>query len=107
MNSEERFVAGKIDSLDNVRWWLRNIERSGFYLQGYRKGRFFPDFVVKTNKNNYFVTEYKGEPWLDTPDTQYKEEIGKIWQDLAPENYFFRLVSKDKIGEVIDFIEKK
>ena len=51
--------------------------------------------------------EYKGEPWLDTPDTQYKEEIGKIWQDLAPENYFFRLVSKDKIGEVIDFIEKK
>ena len=58
MNSEERIVASKIDSLDNVRWWLRNIERSGFYLQGYHKGRFFPDFVVKTKRNNYFIIEY-------------------------------------------------
>lgn len=107
MNSEERIVASKIDSLDNVCWWLRNIERSGFYLQGYRKGRFFPDFVVKTNKDNYFVMEYKGEYLLDTSDTLYKEEIGRIWQDLAPENYFFRLVSKDKIDEVMDFIRSK
>lgn len=107
MNSEERIVASKIDSLDNVCWWLRNIERSGFYLQGYSKGRFFPDFIVKTNKHNYFVMEYKGEYLLDTSDTQYKEEIGKIWQDLAPENYFFRLVSKDKISEVVDFIKNK
>jgi type III restriction enzyme len=107
MNSEERIVASKIDSLDNVRWWLRNIERSGFYLQGYRKGRFFPDFIVKTNKNNYCIIEYKGEYLLGTPDTEYKEEIGKIWQNLAPENYFFRLISKDTLDEAIDFIRNK
>jgi len=107
MNSEERIVVSKIDSLDNVRWWLRNIERSGFYLQGYHKGRFFPDFVIKTKKNNYFIIEYKGEYLLDTADTRDKEEIGEIWQDLAPENYFFRLIGKDKINEVIDFIRNK
>lgn len=50
MDSEERFVASRLDSLENVRWWLRNIQRDGFYLQGYRKGRFFPDFVVKTKR---------------------------------------------------------
>jgi len=107
MDSEERFVASRLDSLENVRWWLRNIERSGFYLQGYRKGRFFPDFVVKTKRNNYFVIEYKGEYLRDTADTMSKEEIGEIWQNLAPENYFFRLISKDKVDETIDSIEKK
>jgi type III restriction enzyme len=107
MNSEEKVVASKIDSLDNVSWWLRNIERSGFYLQGYLKGRFFPDFVVKTKRNNYFIIEYKGEYLLGTTDTKYEEEIGEIWQNLAPENYFFRLVSKDKIDEVINFIQNE
>jgi len=107
MNSEERIVATKIDSLDNVRWWLRNIERSGFYLQGYQKGRFFPDFIVKTKRNNYFVIEYKGEPWVDISDTKDKEEIGEIWQNLAPENYFFRLISKDKVDEAVEFISNK
>lgn len=107
MNSEEKIVASKIDSLDNVSWWLRNIERSGFYLQGYLKGRFFPDFIVKTKKNNYCVIEYKGEYLLGTSDTQYEERIGEIWQNLAPENYFFRLISKDTIDEAIDSIEKK
>jgi len=107
MNSEERVVASKIDSLDNVCWWLRNIERSGFYLQGYSKGRFFPDFVVKTKSNNYFIIEYKGEYLLGTADTRYEEEIGEIWQNLAPENYFFRLIGKDKINEVVDFLSNK
>lgn len=107
MNSEEGVVASKIDSLDNVRWWLRNIERSGFYLQGYSKGRFFPDFIVKTKKNNYCVIEYKGEHLLSASDAQYKEEIGEIWQNMAPENYFFRLIGKDKIDETVNFIENE
>jgi len=107
MNSEEKVVASKIDSLDNASWWLRNIECSGFYLQGYLRGRFFPDFIVKTKKNSYCVIEYKGEYLLGTSDTQYEERIGKIWQNLAPENYFFRLIGKDKIDEVIDFIKNK
>ena len=107
MNSEEKIVASKMDSLDNVRWWLRNIERSGFYLQGYRKGRFFPDFIIKTNNNNYCIVEYKGEYLLGTPDTEYEERIGKIWQNVAPKNYFFRLIGKDKIDETINFIENK
>jgi type III restriction enzyme len=107
MDSEEKIVASRLDSLENVRWWLRNIERSGFYLQGYRKGRFFPDFIVKTKKNNYFIIEYKGEDLLDTADTRYKEEVGEIWQSLAPENYFFRLISKDKVDEMLEFISNR
>ena len=107
MDSEERIVASRLDSLENVRWWLRNIERSGFYLQGHRKGRFFPDFVVKTKRNNYFIIEYKGEYLLGTADTRYEEEIGEIWQNLAPENYFFWLISRDRIDEAIDSIENK
>jgi len=107
MNFEEKIFAGKIDSLGNVRWWLRNIERNGFYLQGYHKGRFFPDFIAKTNKNNYCVIEYKGEYLLGTSSTEYEKKIGEIWQNLAPKNYFFRLIGKDKINETINFIKNK
>ena len=44
---------------------------------------------------------------LGTSDTKDEERIGEIWQNLAPENYFFRLIGKDKINEVINFIENK
>ena len=105
MNSEEKILADKIDFLDNVLWWLRNIKGKGFYLQGYLKGRFFPDFIVKTKKNNYCIVEYKGEHLLGTPDTKYKKEIGRIWQELGSQNYYFRLVGKEKIDDVIKFIK--
>ncbi len=104
LNSEERIVAEKLDELDNTRWWLRNIDRHGFYIQGYKKGRFFPDFLVKTKKNHYCVIEYKGEYLMDTEDTRYKVEIGNLLQNVSPDNWFFRLIGKNEIEDLMRFL---
>lgn len=105
MNSEEKEVADELERCDNLLWWLRNIERKGFYLQGYLKGRFYPDFIAKTKKGNYFVVEYKGEHLITAEEAEYKNQIGKIWQDLTPKNYFFRMIEKNQIDELIELIK--
>ena len=103
LNSEERTLALKIDCLDNILWWYRSIEKKeeAIYLQGWHHNRFYPDFIVKTKKGNYVLVEYKGEALLTNVDTDYKKELGEKWEKTTPSNYFFRLVSKDKIEEFI------
>ena len=103
LNSEELTLALKIDCLNNILWWYRSIEKKdeALYLQGWHHNRFYPDFIVKTKKGNYVLVEYKGDALLTNVDTDYKKELGEKWEELTPPNYFFRLVSKDKIEEFI------
>ena len=103
LNAEELALILKIDCLDNISWWYRSPEKKeeAIYLQGWRRAKFYPDFVVKTKKENYILVEYKGENLLTNEDTTYKIELGKKWEQVTPTNYSFRLVSKDKIEEFI------
>ena len=103
LNAEELALILKIDCLDNISWWYRSPEKKeeAIYLQGWRRAKFYPDFVVKTKKENYILVEYKGENLLTNEDTTYKIELGKKWEQVTPPNYSFRLVSKDKIEEFI------
>jgi len=105
MNKEELDFAYQLDGLD-IQWWFRNPEISGFYIQGWLKGKFYPDFLVKSKKGHYFLLEYKGEHLLGGEDTEYKEKIGRKWQELAGKNYTFALVEKDKINVVLEKISK-
>ncbi len=107
MNKEELELAYQLDGLDNLCWWFRNPEMSGFYLQGWLKGKFYPDFIVKTKKGNYFILEYKGEHLLGGEDAEYKEKIGRKWQELAGKGYAFDLVEKDKINVVVEKISEE
>ena len=107
MNNEERLVAEEFERHEAVKCWIRNMERKGFYLQGYYQGRFYPDFIAKTKKGNYFVVEYKGEHLETAEDAQRKKQIGEIWQSLTPDNYFFRMVTGQKqIDELMEEIGK-
>ena len=103
LNSEELTLARKIDGLDNISWWYRNIEKKdeAIYLQGWHHNRFWPDFIVKTKKGNYIIVEYKGDALLTNMDTDYKKELGEKWEKSTHSNYFFRLVSKDSIEKFI------
>ena len=103
LNSEERTLVLKIDCLENILWWYRSTEKKeeAIYLQGWHHNKFYPDFIVKTKKGNYVLVEYKGEALLTNIDTEYKIELGQKWEQATPSNYFFRLVSKDKIEEFI------
>ena len=107
MNKEELEVARRIDSLPNILWWLRNPEKAGFYLQGWKKNKFYPDFIVKTKKGNYFILEYKGGHLEEAPEAIYKEELGKKWKKLAGEKYEFELFGKSGIDKIIKDISNK
>ena len=106
MNKEELDLAYQLDGLDSISWWFRNPEMSGFYIQGWLKGKFYPDFIVKTKKGNYFILEYKGEHLLGGEDAEYKEKIGRKWKELAGKGYAFDFVEKDKINVVVEKISK-
>lgn len=90
MNGEETDFALRVDALDNIAWWYRNREKEDFYLQGWKPGKFYPDFVIKTKEGNYILAEYKGEDRLSNEDTGYKTELGQLWESLcASKNKFF------------------
>ena len=106
MNGEEQKLAGAIDGIDSVEWWLRNPEQGGFYIQGWLKDKFRPDFIVKTKKGQYFVLEYKGDQLMTNDDSKYKKEIGEMWAKLAGEKYHFEMVEKNEISSIESLITK-
>jgi len=101
LNGEERELALSIDILENVRWWYRNKDKGDFYIQGWKKDRFCPDFIIKTEKGKYVIVEYKGEHLLTNEDTKYKKELGMKWAQLAGPDYIFELVSKKDVAKFL------
>lgn len=106
MNKEELDFAGRLNALDNVYWWFRNPEMSGFYIQGWKKHKFYPDFIVKTKNGNYVVAEYKGEYLATGEDSDYKKAIGVKWEKLSGAGYHFKWVEKKNLDSVIGEILK-
>ena len=100
LNGEELDFAFRLDGLDNVAWWFRNREKEDFYLQGWKSGKFYPDFIVKTKSGQYVLIEYKGEDRLSNEDTAYKVELGELWEKLNDKAKFY-LVGKATSDEVV------
>lgn len=106
LNKEEEELAYGIDGLNNVEAWYRNREKADFYIQGWKRQKFYPDFIVKTKKGNYFILEYKGKHLVDTRDSGYKEEIGRIWSEIIDAKFFFEMVSKDNLQDILKKISE-
>ncbi len=97
----------RLDALENIAWWYRNREKEDFYLQGFKPGKFYPDFIVKTKFGNYMLVEYKGEDRLTNEDTEYKVQLGKIWEQLSEGKRKFYLVNEKSSDEVLKQISTK
>lgn len=91
---EEFNCAKLIDSLPNVEFWVRNLERQpvySFWLQT-STDRFYPDFVVKLKSGKVLVVEYKGEGLATTDDTKEKERLGNLWAERSGGSCIFLMV---------------
>lgn len=95
MNSEEASCASIIDTLENVKYWVRNLERDqySFWLRT-STDNFYPDFVALLKDGRYLVVEYKGEHLLGNPDTKEKNAVGEIWETQSNGACLFRLATK-------------
>lgn len=116
-NQYEREVALVLDRDANVLWWLRNkVGPENFTIQGYKRTRIYPDFVVQSRfegkpMNRVLVIESKGQHLEGNRDTDYKRKVatyferaGKrvTWQQLGEEfkDHVFRFQVLDERQEL-------
>ena len=107
INGEERGFVERIDlgTLDNIEFWVRNREKvDPFYIQGWRRGKFYPDFVAVTKKGNIVALEWKGEDRISNEDTTYKVEMAKEWDRLGKGRLYFFLVHNGNTEEVLSIL---
>lgn len=108
LNKEEQNFVERLDldTLSNIKFWVRNREKiDPFYIQGWKKGKFYPDFIAVTDTGNIIALEWKGEDRISNEDTQYKEQIASIWQKLGNGKLHFFLVHNQNIEEILNQIK--
>lgn len=96
-----------LDTLPNINYWVRSREKiDPFYIQGWKKNKFYPDFVAVTKKGNIIALEWKGEDRISNEDTAYKVEIGELWAKLGGNEAFFSLVHNGNINGILKLIKQ-
>jgi len=108
LNKEEHEFVQRLDldTLANIKYWVRSREKvDPFFIQGWKKGKFYPDFVAVTKKGAIIALEWKGGDRVSNEDTAYKIEIGELWAKLGKDQHFF-LVHTGNVEEVLGEIKK-
>jgi len=92
LNEYEKSVALVLDRHPEVLWWYRNlVGEENFSIQGFRKSRVYPDFVVQTAANGsrpaskVLVIESKGEHLKGSEDTRYKRALAELFDECGRE----------------------
>ncbi|MCD1644524.1 DEAD/DEAH box helicase [Aurantimonas coralicida] len=82
LNTFEEPVALYLDGKDAVAWWWRLATRGAWGLQGWRRNRVYPDFLLRLTGNGerLLVLETKGKQ-LDNEDTRFKRELMEALQN--------------------------
>lgn len=91
-----------LDSLPQVKYWVRNLERRpshSFWLQT-STDKFYPDFVCLLNDGRYLVVEYKGEDRWSNEDSKEKRDIGEVWEARSEGKCLFVMPKGRDFGAV-------
>ena len=84
LNSDERDVAVYLDGEKALTWWHRNVARTQYGIQGWKKAKIYPDFIFAVHldgaANRIIVLETKGDQ-LDNLDTAYKRDVMTFLSD--------------------------
>lgn len=89
MNGLETRVADLFSSLPNIIWWHRNLERSGFGINGFLNH--YPDFIAYTRNGRILLIESKGEQ-LRNDDSAAKVRLGKSWANASGPQFRYLMV---------------
>lgn len=93
LNNDERDVAVYLDGEKTLAWWHRNVARTQYGVQGWKKAKIYPDFIfavqAEGETRRITVLETKGDQ-LDNLDTAYKREALSFlsehfrWDETTP-----------------------
>lgn len=92
-NEYERKVVMELSSLNNIKWWHRNMARKGFAINGAVNA--YPDLMVKTESGKLLIIETKGDQ-LENSESREKAEIGAKWAEMAGRMYKYYMVFETK-----------
>lgn len=110
MNKEEVTCARALDENENVKYWIRNIEKHqySFYLP-MANSKFYPDFIALLNNGRLLVVEYKGEHLISNEDSKQKNDIGMLWEKSSNGKCLFLMgIKTDDNGYgIYDQIKRK
>ena len=81
-NNLEKDFALYLDKKDTIQWWHRIAAKQGYFLQGWRRDRVYPDFIAcvqgdKKGQQRLLIFETKGQHLEGNSDTTYKQELIK------------------------------
>lgn len=93
LNSEEREVAVYLDGEQALSWWHRNVARTQYGIQGWKRAKIYPDFIFAVQgegqAERITILETKGDQ-LDNLETDYKRDVlaflsdNFVWDDHIP-----------------------
>lgn len=93
VNDYERKVVWRLSSMDNIKWWHRNISRLGFQINGAVHA--YPDIIAMTESGKILMIETKGDH-LDNAESKTKAIIGSKWDSLSGSKYRYFMVFQTK-----------
>ena len=92
LNGLENKVASYLDRQERLFFWYRNRARKDYYVQGWKRGRIYADFVVTLRSDEpdaddafhrVYVLETKGMHLKKAPDTDYKRSVFDLCSEHA------------------------
>ncbi|MDE0678991.1 MAG: DEAD/DEAH box helicase family protein [Gammaproteobacteria bacterium] len=92
LNGLENKVATYLDRQERLFFWYRNRARKDYYVQGWKRGRIYADFIftlkadetgVKDECHQVYVVETKGIHLKQSADTDYKRSVFDICSQHA------------------------
>jgi type III restriction enzyme len=107
-NDMEKAIAVYLDEQEKLLFWYRNVSRKDYSVQGWKKGKIYPDFIVPEANfqkpddcATVYVVESKGL-YLKNEDTQYKQTIFEICNELG-QKMQWRDLKQEFFGSRIEF----
>lgn len=89
----ERKVVMELSSLNNIKWWHRNMARKGFAINGAVNA--YPHIMVRTESGKLLLIETKGDQ-LENSESREKAETGAKWAEMAGRMYKYYMVFETK-----------
>lgn len=93
-SQDERDIAVYLDGDQALRWWHRNVARTQYAVQGWRREKVYPDFIFAVQRDDgatrMAVLEMKGQHLAGNDDTEYKRAVLQLmsqhfaWDTAVP-----------------------
>lgn len=79
MNEFEAIFAGYLDDQKALHWWHRNVAKTQYGLQGWKRHKVYPDFIfgffTRGSDSRVVLLETKGAHLAGNADTKYKQAL--------------------------------